>query len=320
MKTVNRKKVVNQIDYVESAPRGDYSRDVSSLVQMLTYMRPHGTVSHSLFCERYLEPIFGKPDFFGNYICRVGESNIAFMSHHDTVHNSGGIQKVQVTNGIAHLPNGAKSNCLGADCTTGIWLMLEMISAKVSGLYIVHAEEESGCKGSRYIVNSNPDLFNGIDFAISFDRKGRTSIITHQMGMRTASDKFAESFAAIMPMELIADDSGSYTDSNEYAADISECTNLSVGYLNQHTSYEVQDLHFAAELADGLISAKWSELVAARDPADYDSFWGDPYSDYGYTNDFYGMSKMVSDYPDEVADILERLGVDAESLKAELGL
>jgi hypothetical protein len=55
--------------------------------------------------------------------------------------------------------------------------------------------------------------------------------------------------------QLEPDSTGSYTDSNEYAPIVSECTNISVGYFNQHTKNEVQDLDYADDLLLALVSS-----------------------------------------------------------------
>ena len=92
-------------------------------------------------------------------------------------------------------------------------------------MYVVHAAEESGCIGSGALVKSNPYWLTHIDAVISFDRYGDNSVITHQMGRRTASDDFARSFADALDLpQLVADTGGSYTDSNEYADKVPECT------------------------------------------------------------------------------------------------
>lgn len=46
-----------------------------------------------------------------------------------------------------------RPSCLGADCTTGIWIMLQMIEANVPGFYIIHTDEEVGRKGAESISN-----------------------------------------------------------------------------------------------------------------------------------------------------------------------
>jgi len=121
-----------------------------NLIEMLAYCRPQHSETQREFCDKFLRPVFGQPDNEGNYILVVGHApTICFASHHDTVHKTDGMQKVLVKGDNASLPPLSDSSCLGADCTTGIWLQLEMIRAGVEGVYVVHASEEIGCLGSR---------------------------------------------------------------------------------------------------------------------------------------------------------------------------
>src|SRR5579863_7536935 len=90
------------------------------LLTMLTYMRPHNSATEKEFIKRYIEPTGAKSDGFGNLWLTVGKSPILWSSHTDTVHKKPGTQRVLYGAGIASADN---SNCLGADCTTGVWLM-----------------------------------------------------------------------------------------------------------------------------------------------------------------------------------------------------
>lgn len=288
----------------------------STYLDMLTYKRPEGSAAQTEFCQKYLEPVFGKPDEMGNYILLVGKDvSVAFMSHHDTVHSSGGRQVVDSTTDFVKATG---KDCLGADCTTGIYIMLKMIEAGVAGLYVVHAAEEVGCKGSAYIVDTRPDLFVGITAAISFDRYGYGSVITHQMGYRTCSDEFAHSLSDILGLGMQCDKNGSYTDSNEYVGIVPECTNVSVGYFNQHTANEQQDIVFMDTLADACIDADWSKLVIKRKPKSkddlYDLDW--PVSDE-YAKDA-DLLEIVHAYPEAVANLLYDWGYTANGLMDDL--
>lgn len=318
-----------------------------SLIEMLRYRRPEGSYTQKVFCEKYLQPVMGEPDSHGNYIKSVNYPNggapyLCFTAHHDTVHTVDGMQHV-VVNGDKVMAS--DSNCLGADCTTGVWLILEMIEAGVPGVYVVHAGEEIGCVGSKALVRDNPSWLSNIKAVISLDRKGEESVITHQMGYRTASDTFAVSFSAALDLPLLRpDNTGVYTDSNEYVDVVGECTNISVGYLDQHSKRETQDLYFAYYLREKLIEADWSKLVFEREAGSFEveqggRGWGG-YTDYddwemaaGYSRKGYSLLNMrgelrgrnekeltdiLQEYPEEVAELLDEWGVDSAYLMEQL--
>jgi len=286
-----------------------------TLIEMLKYKRKHGSQSHISFCNKFLKPVFGKPDIYGNFIKVIGNNpNISFMSHHDSVHTTNGKQVLSIENDIVKAVN---SECLGADCATGIWLMLEMIQQNIEGVYVVHAQEESGCIGSRALVDSSPDWLEHVDIAISFDRKGMQSIITHQMGLRCCSEQFSDELSTILDLNHVSDDTGSYTDSNEYIGKVSECTNLSVGYYKQHTRDESQDLNYAMNLRESLINAEWEALGFYRDSDEVEySYFNDREESYYSGNP--SLERLIEQYPDEVADVLRSLGVTADMLVQEI--
>jgi hypothetical protein len=289
-------------------------------LDMLRYGRPEGSATQKMFCNKYLKPAFGKPDKYGNYILEVGNTDIIFTSHHDTVHQKEGLFDVILDKrGIIHAATNA--SCLGADCTTGVWLMLEMIAAGVPGLYVVHAGEEVGCVGSRQYVADNEVMLANKGICISFDRMGKQSVITHQLGGRTASDAFAFSLAdALAPLSYGLDNTGVFTDSNEYAHVVSECTNLSVGYYSQHSVNETQDLKFLLKLRDQLVTMDWTNLKVEREPVSYD------WDDYDYIDKHLNdvgivdqrMLKLVKQNPEDIVSLLQEYGFDYNDLYDEL--
>lgn len=292
------------------------------LVSMLQYMRPAYSLTEKIFCDKYLLPVFGEPDAHGNYTKIVGKRpNIAFTAHTDTVHRSEGIQTLKIEDDVATTMTGS---CLGADCTTGLWLMLGMISEGVEGVYVAHAAEEIGGVGSTALVADSPAWLNEIDIVISFDRFGQNSIITHQGGMRTASDIFATSLAAALDMpSLKADTTGTYTDSVEYSGVVPECTNISVGYLNQHTIRESQDLRFAELLLERLIEARWDTLAVSRDPSVVDRYYDEEWGPYVSTTDALevaSLERLIMDRPSEMAELLFEYGMTLDGLCDELQL
>ena len=280
---------------------------ISLLLDMLAYKRPAGSKSERKFINRYLRPLGVQTDKAGNVWKRIGNAPVLWSSHTDTVHREAGRQPVVVSKGIASTYG---SNCLGADCTVGVWLMVEMIKAEVPGLYIFHRAEEIGGLGSDYIAKHNPKLLDGIKFAIAFDRYGTTSIITHQ-GFRCCSDDFARSLKAQLGPEWKLDDGGTFTDTANYTDLVPECTNISVGYHRQHHSTETQDLDHAEHLLGLLLSLDVNRLSCVRQPGTYDDYgkgWNRYYysaasyddvdprgRDYGY-----GRYDTYSDFEDEV--------------------
>jgi hypothetical protein len=235
-----------------------------NLIDMLSYRRPAGSVTEAAFIVDYIRPTGATYDAYGNYHLRVGDAppHILWSSHTDTVHHVGGYQKVKVSenNRMAYVDDD-DSNCLGADCTTGVWLMLNLIKNGVPGYYIFHRDEETGMQGSRWIAENLP-LPRSLRAAIAFDRKGTSDIVTHQMQERTCSDQFAHALGACLGMpELVPDSTGIYTDTLQYAGLISDCTNLSVGYYRAHTEHELQDLTFAHYLRDQLLKADFAPLL-----------------------------------------------------------
>ena len=302
-----------------------YHAETPALLAMLESRRPANGDSERWFIKKFIDSLPNmESDDFGNRFVRIGRAPIAFSSHTDSVHHADGFQALQVNDGVATLATGSKSNCLGADCATGVWLMRQMILAGVEGLYIFHRQEESGANGASWIVKNNPALVEGIQAMIAFDRRGYDSIVTHQAGRETASRAFADSLAAQLNAHGFAfkpDDSGVFTDSEVYAHLIPECTNLSVGYFRQHSTEESQDLEFAESLATALPSINWQALAIARTPCgDKWSHWLDDES-YSRGSSGYGfesMRELIETYPDAVLDILLDHGYDFRQLEQEI--
>jgi len=160
----------------------------------------------------------------------------------------------------------------------GVYLMREMILAGRPGAYVFHHGEERGGIGSALLARHEAQWLARFDMAIALDRQGTGDIVTHQFGMRTASDTFAESLASEIarhdPGLHYAPSPGVYTDTAEYAEIIPECTNLSVGYKGQHTTCESVDARHVDRLLGALLSLDVSQCVIARDPQLYESEYG----------------------------------------------
>lgn len=171
--------------------------------------------------------------------------------------------------------------CLGADDGAGVWLMLEMIKAKVPGGYLFCRGEERGGVGSGAMANSAVDKawLKTFEVAVALDRPRTNEVITHQRGgTRCASDKFGDALAAALNKQnphfkYAKSSAGVYTDTYEFRGLIAECVNIGVGYSNQHGVTETLDYAHLVALRDAMIALKWDALPVDRDPTIADTSW-----------------------------------------------
>lgn len=279
--------------------------DVASLLDILSHCRPYPSAGEEAFIVKYLDHIEGMvKDEIGNRYIRVpnadgSKSDVLWSCHTDSVHNPkmDGRQNIRwdADGNILSLNDGKPGQCLGADDGAGMWLMLEMLKIGKPGLYIFHRGEEKGGIGSRWLVKNTPEVVDGINFAIAFDRMALSSIITFQGGTRCCSDKFGLALgAALSEVEGLSyklDQGGSFTDTKVYTDLVAECTNVSVGYYNQHGPRETLDVRHMLKLRDALLNIDTSKLPVERKPGDNES----RYSGYGYGGyGYYGSYRSSS--------------------------
>lgn len=300
---------------------------IAELLEMHTYARPAGSKTERIFVTRYLDSIAGMmKDAIGNRFIQIGNAPVLWSSHTDTVHKQGGCPKLTYGDGILSLsPHEVTANCLGADCTVGVWVMRQMILRGVPGLYVFHVEEETGGHGSKYIAKDTPKLLAGIDYAIALDRRGTNSVISHQC-WRTASDEFCDAFAEYLGPFWAQDTGGTFTDTANYTDLIPECTNLSVGYYNAHSRDEVLDVSFAADLLERLCALDVNTLPILRkigeddwgaDDASYWSRWHEGYkTPMKVKKPWSKIQDLVYENPELIADMLEELGISESDVES----
>lgn len=258
-------------EHIRTTP--ERTESVNRLIEMHKFKRPPNSKTERKFIHQYIQSIKGiKRDNYGNYHVRVGKLPFLWSSHTDTVHEKKGKQTIgfdKTEIGVA-AEDTSGSSCLGADDTAGVWLMTEMIKANVPGLYVFHREEESGCKGSKWIAEHGKSLLAGSLFAIALDRKGTDNLITRQRGDRTCSDDWGREFCKLLNanklLDYKIDPTGIYTDTATYTDLIGECTNLSVGYHGAHSKWERLDVEHIFKLRDTLTSLDFIRGLATLEP------------------------------------------------------
>lgn len=248
--------------------QADGIRSVQTLYELLTYLRPAGSHQEKAFVEqlKLILPSFAFSDSFGNLIVDIGSNQpkILFSCHTDTVckQRQSSRQSLDITDYSAI--KSAEDNQLGSDDGAGIWLLLNMIDAQIPGRYIFHRAEEIGGQGSTHIRHYETELLSGIKIAIAFDRCDTHSIITHMLFSRCCSDRFAQALADAIGMGHILDQTGGFTDVENYVDAIPQCTNISVGYMREHSTAESLNVAYLEHLRDQLLAVDWLALTNQR--------------------------------------------------------
>lgn len=296
--------------------RDDAPAEVNpTLALILSWKRPYESKAEIEFMQwlhKYLDTLGAKYRIAtgGNVICTVPRENgstpsTLFSCHTDTVHH----EAANPRQGIVYDPNFGHifldtkdpnaGSCLGADDGAGVWLMLQMIQAKVPGTYVFHRGEERGCKGSWALLQAERTWLEGFDVAVAFDRPNDYEVISHQGSQRTASDKFCDALAkALMAagegkLYYERSNRGVLTDTKTYRGVIAECTNIGVGYMHQHGKDEQLDYVHLLALRDAVIKLNWEALPVDRDPKAVEEYTGSGYgwrgsSGYGYQGSLMG--------------------------------
>ena len=209
-------------------------------------------------------------DQYGNYYTIIGDSDTAFTCHLDTASRT----KDNVVL-VGYKKDGQDfimtdgTSILGADDKSGVAVIMYMIANNVPGVYWFFYGEERGGIGSGKVAmdyESYP-FMKKIKKMISFDRRNYYSVITSQMGLECCSNDFAQSLCGELNksgLKLNLDPTGVFTDSANFIDIIPECTNVSVGYFNEHTHDELQNITYLERLAKACVAADWGKLTVKR--------------------------------------------------------
>lgn len=261
---------------------------------------PHGS-EQDLF---HILPEFLKKDQFGNLYHQIGDNpSTIFTCHLDTA----SYNKVKVNHVIKeNIISTDGTSILGADDKAGLVVLLALIEKEIPGLYYFFLGEERGCIGSRKVADLHSKFkLEHITKVVSFDRRGYDSVITHQMSGRCCSNTFAEELSSKLneksgklygkSFKYSPDPTGIYTDSAQFINIYAECTNISVGYHNEHTHSETQDIEHLEKLCQVVTLIDWESLPIDRNPSNKDYFDDDTEYGIGYS---YGYNKYTDGYGD----------------------
>lgn len=251
---------------------------IRDFMYLTKYTTPYGT-EHETFRRLLNDRGFRESktgNFFGIKKGELGTSEseplTLFVAHMDTADHIRSRVRREVNSTIIGTDG---QTLLGADDKAGCSVLLHLWRNNVPGVYMFAVGEEVGCVGSQTVASE----LRAYEYwrAISWDRYGYSSVITHQMGERTASNEFASALISEYKdagLTFKADDGGSFTDTYSFIDTIPECTNISVGYFNQHSPGETQDAEFLVDVAEASTLIDWENLPTVCDPnAPRESLW-----------------------------------------------
>lgn len=212
-----------------------------------------------------------KRDSYGNYYLIIGSHpDTSFTSHLDTASRT-----KSAVNLLSYKKDGQEfiitdgTSILGADDKSGVAIMMYMIAKKVPGVYWFFYGEERGGQGSAKVANNYQDypFMKNVKKMISFDRRNYHSVITQQAGLQCCSNDFADQLCQELNsngLKMSLDPTGVFTDSANFIDLIPECTNVSVGYFNEHTHDEMQNMTFLEKLCKACSNVNWKGLKPIR--------------------------------------------------------
>ena len=282
-----RKKIKQEVDYTMDG-------SIKQLFLNLTKMQIPFDYEKTL--EEFFPPGM-KTDAHGNYYIKIGETKSMFCAHLDTYC----YQYKRVWHTFKdNIIKTDGTTTLGGDDKAGIVVMIKMIEAGIPGLYYFFRGEEgvtspSGTWGSKQALKSYKENFSKYDRCIAFDRRGNDSIISQQMYSECCSDEFVEALIKDLNQNGLTykdDTTGLWCDSGVFMETIPECTNISMGYDEEHTFKETQDIDHLEKLTEACLKIDWEALPTKRDPSKVSSYLGR----YNYDWDYEWESKYSNSY------------------------
>ena len=197
---------------------------------------------------------------------------VLFTAHMDSVHNDHPviIEEAKIVDFSRSrvpvmgwsLAEGCQQSALGADDKVGVRILLHLIKHGVRGLFLFTVSEEVGCVGARHAAKSFKEGM--VKYAICFDRKDTTSVITAMGGTTCCTDDFAQAIIDGLGMGHVKDRGGSTTDTKSFSAVTGNFTNISAGYYHEHGKTEWLDIGYVKRLMENVITVDWSDLPVEK--------------------------------------------------------
>lgn len=173
----------------------------------------------------------------GEYLVAVG-SKIGLVAHLDVFGDKPPQEIVYNKNYMT-----AINSILGADDRTGVFIILKMLQIGFRPTIIFTHDEEKGTIGATKFTKDFEDI--GVNYLIQLDRRG-SGVVFY--------DNDNQEFLNYVLSFRDKEEYGSYSDISVLCPNcgVSGC-NLGVGYYNEHTVGEYQDLNILSDTLDVVI-------------------------------------------------------------------
>lgn len=209
--------------YMHKLTQADYTL----LTRLFQYSENDLLAMMNGLLKRYYNKVYYQK---GKYLFAVSdESKIGVVAHCDTVFYTQ--PKVE---GIYYDPRKNvmwSPDGLGADDRAGVFLILKLLQSKIRPNIILTQGEESGGIGAQELIKVFPKNDFDLKFLIQLDRRNSNDCVFYSCSNIEFTKKI-ESYGFV-------EKSGSFTDISFIAPAWGiAATNLSVGYVNEHTKQE----------------------------------------------------------------------------------
>lgn len=184
-----------------------------------------------------LAEIYGKEKIVrrvGKYLVAVG-SKIGLVAHLDVF---GDVPPKEVVYNKKYIT--AIDSILGADDRVGVFIILKMLEKGFRPTIIFTHDEEKGTIGATYFANDFSDI--GVNYLVQLDRRG-SGVVFYD----NDNQEFIEYILSFRDKEEF----GSYSDISVLCpqCNVSGC-NLGVGYYNEHSKGEYQEIEALEDAID----------------------------------------------------------------------
>lgn len=184
-------------------------------------------------------------DDYGNIYVTKGKAKVypCIVAHTDTVHDI--LPDINIfRTGDTLFAFNPEKRCqwgIGGDDKVGVYITLQLLEDMPKMKAVFFRDEEIGCLGSHYSIESHKDWYSDCGFVLQADRRGNDDIITVAAGIILSDKDFLSTCDPLFEKYEYKDAVGINTDVCALTeGGIGICTlNLSCGYHDPHSRQEI---------------------------------------------------------------------------------